>query len=255
MRPPWLSRGPNLRHALTVLAAAAGSLTFVLFVAAVAVAIAATLGTNGSASTWLLWGNVGQTFESVSAAFSGLAFIALVVTFRIQYKELRLQRMELEMQRKLMEESRTELHLAAEAELRKLHVQLIAMAIQDPALAAVWPDLGFSASPERNRQHLYSNLIVWHYWLARRIGGYSEEQVRSQLRYLFTSPLVREYWAAADFARAGISDEEDCDEWRFAQLVDEVYRSSVDPAPDPTDPRDPYPAPRDPLDPEKDKAP
>lgn len=54
---------------------------------------------------------VGDSFGSVNALFSGLAFAGLIYTILIQRKELALQREELRLQRAEMKDSRGELEL------------------------------------------------------------------------------------------------------------------------------------------------
>src|SRR5437773_6286573 len=100
---------------------------FMATVVVAGVGIPALVGTLAPARTWTLWGNVGQTFGSINTVFSGLAFIALVVTFLMQLQELRMQRTELYVQRDAMTKSHNELRRSAEADLRMLHMELIKM--------------------------------------------------------------------------------------------------------------------------------
>jgi hypothetical protein len=90
----------------------------------------------------------------------------------------------------------------AEADLRALHTNLMKMAMDDNDLAEVWPALRPGLRPRRNRQYLYANLIVQHAWLNIRIHEYTEAEMRNNLRYLFDSPVMREYWAATHAHRA-----------------------------------------------------
>jgi hypothetical protein len=170
---------------------------------------------------WTRWGNIGQTFESVNTVFSGLAFVALVVTFAIQFQELRMQRIELKMQREAMKASNGELHRSAEADLRTLHVELIRMAIDDPQLAAVWPEFEPGLSTERNRQYMYANLIIQHVWLNLQIGNYSNDEARGMLRYMLSNPIMRNYWRASESIRQWLVA--DTPEQLFARMVDDLY--------------------------------
>jgi hypothetical protein len=171
---------------------------------------------------WARWGNVGQTFESVNAVFSGLAFVALVVTFAIQFQELRMQRIELKMQREAMKASNGELHRSAEADLRALHVELIKMAIDDPQLAAVWPEIEAGLSTERNRQYMYANLIIQQVWLNLQIGNYSNDEARGMLRHMFSNVLMRNYWVASEESRRWLVAG--TPEHLFAKMVDDLSR-------------------------------
>jgi hypothetical protein len=184
------------------------------------VGITAVMSRSGSTSTWAVWANIGQTFESVNAVFSGLAFAALIVTFWIQLKELREQRLELQLQREAAKGSREELHRSAMAELRGLHIQLIRMSIDDPELAAVWPPIRPDLPASRNRQYLYANLILQHAWEGLRLAQASDSEIRAVMRYLFASPLLKEYWltSASERAKSAVST----DERRFAAFADDV---------------------------------
>jgi len=216
-----MSGGRYTRRTLIATVCVIALPVFALLVIGVAIGIAVTASRQATPASWNRWANVGQAFESVNALFSGLAFVALVVTFSIQYQELRMQRLELQMQREAMNKSNGELRRSAEADLRRLHVELIKMSINDPTLAAVWPDLKPDVDHERNRQFLYANLIIQHIRLNVQIGGASESEIRNTIRWLFNSPVIRDYWAAAADVRAQMIVEPT--ERQFADLADEIY--------------------------------
>ena len=121
-------------------------------------------------ATWSLWGAVGESFGALNAIFSGLALAALVVTFWLQFKELRSQRMELSLQRESLIQSHQELHRAAEVNIRHLHVDLMKMAIDDPVLAELWPLAHTGLAPECLRQYFYANLMLQH--IRRKISSH-----------------------------------------------------------------------------------
>jgi hypothetical protein len=125
------------------------------------------------------------------------------------------------MQREAMKASNGELHRSAEADLRTLHVELIKMAIENPELAAVWPEFEPGLSVERNRQYLYANLIIQQVWLNLRIGNYTNEEARDALRYLFSGPLMRDYWSASMPIRRWFVVG--TPEYRFSKMVDDLY--------------------------------
>ena len=187
-------------------------------------AVPSTTSTNSS--------NIGQGFESVAAIFSALGFAALVVTFLLQLKELQLQRSELENQRHEMSRTQGELHRSAEADLRRLHVELLKMAIQDEELGAVWFEPSAETSSFTNRrQFWYANLIYQHQRVALELGGYTDEHAKSALRRLFKSPLMRDYWRNSAEPRA-TTLVAGTPEWRFAQIADSVYSEYHDDPPD-----------------------
>jgi hypothetical protein len=197
------------------------SVTFVAALLATGIGMVAIVGRDGSAEVWHRWSDVGQAFGVLTSVFSGLALVALVITFWMQYKEIRAQRVELAVQRRSLMDAQTELFRTAEANLRTLHVGLLKMALDDAALAAVWPPAGPDLTAERNRQYMYANLVIQHAWLTVRVGNHTEAEMLSNLRYLFTSPLIREFWRATADVRNAILVP-GTPEYRFAQLADEI---------------------------------
>lgn len=182
------------------------------------------------ASTWQNWGNVGQAFEAVAAVFAAFGFAALVVTFLMQLKELQLQRKELSLQRHEMSQTQAELHRSAEADLRRLHVELLRMAIDDEELGAVWPDPDGQPHSAR-RQFWYANLIYHHQRLALELGQLDEEAISVILRWLFRNPIMREYWKSGAEPRAASLIRES-KEWQLAQLTDAICSEYDDEPPD-----------------------
>lgn len=205
-----------LRYGWLVILAAT---TFILvFGVAIDLIMSATL----PAKTWQNWSNIGQAFEAVAAVFAAFGFAALVITFLMQYKELQLQRQELALQRRAMSQTQAELHRSAEADLRRLHVELLRMAINDEGLAAVWPDP--DAHPhEVRRQFWYANLVYQHQRLAVELSDISEDSVALILRRLFRNPIMRAYWKVAAEARSA-DFVPGTKEWRFAQMTDAICR-------------------------------
>lgn len=219
-RSPEARGRRHRRRRAFILVAVAVAFLFVVFLGGIGVA--AALSHAADSKTWITWGNVGQTFESINAVFSGLAFAALIVTFWFQLKELREQRLELQLQREATLSSRDQLRRSAQADLRRLHVELLKMSIDDATLAQVWPEIEPGLSQERNRQYLYANLVLQHAWLALELDRYDEESVRTFVRYLFTSPLMRDYWLASRATRSmGTLDQQ---ELAFIELAEQVYR-------------------------------
>ncbi|HET9172196.1 MAG TPA: DUF6082 family protein [Actinospica sp.] len=220
-----------------MLSARNGALIFLAFALAttvVSVGITAVLASVFGQNLGDRMGTLGQIFESVNAAFSGLAFIALVVTFRLQYDELKLQRAELQNQHLAMDKSQGELHRSAEADIRTLHMRLIQMSMDDEDLAAVWPQYQGPVSPVRARQHNYSNLIIQHQRMLYELGYLDREDVLGVLRYLFTSALMRSFWEGQMVARQVI--RLDARDAAFYEIADTAFRDSAPPEP-PTPPR------------------
>ncbi|MEN3308181.1 MAG: hypothetical protein V7603_4383 [Micromonosporaceae bacterium] len=221
------ARGRRQSRALLL---ALGLVVFVIAVFLAGVGVAAALSHATNATTWNTWGNVGQTFESVNAVFSGLAFAALIVTFWIQLKELREQRLELQLQREAALSSRDELWRGTEVDLRRLHVQLVKMSIDDPVLASVWPPVAPGLSADVTKQYNYANLVLQHCRMSLELGYYSEDATRAVLAYLLSSQTVRDYWSSSRAAR--LAATVDVRELRFVSLVEEIHQQLAELAAD-----------------------
>ncbi|WP_326720241.1 MULTISPECIES: DUF6082 family protein [unclassified Streptomyces] len=151
---------------------------------------------NGDRRTAVERSSLGSYFDGVTAVFSGLALLLLVVTLFFQQRELRIQRQELALQRAELASSRNELRRSAEADLRGLHVQLTQMQMDDPSLAEVWNDYP-DVPPNELRQHLFANLTFGHYLLAYTWGGHTDEEMLLYARNLVRSPAFNLYWTAS----------------------------------------------------------
>jgi hypothetical protein len=186
------------------------------------VGVAATLGRRGNAADWSKWSNVGQTFGVLSSLISGLALAALVVTARVQFHEMRENRKELERQRLFLTRNHSELERTAEANRGLLHLEILKLAIDDPALAEVWPAFEPGLTIEQNRQYLYANIIYQFQRTWMKVGGHSDEEVLDAMRYLFTSPIIRDFWRAAAYARSSLVPG--TEEYGLARKVDVLWR-------------------------------
>lgn len=174
------------------------------------VLVAATVLLVGSLVVEHLIGSMGANGaghdQVLGVVISSLIFASMMVTFLMQRHELRLQRTEIAMQRETLARSQEALRCTAEANLRMLHIELQRMSIDDPDLASVWPPLVPGASHEENRRLIYANLVFQNVRLYMSVGSYPPERIEANLRYLFTSPAMREYWRAATFARSFVTD-------------------------------------------------
>lgn len=225
-----------LRRMFTVRNGALLFLAFCITTTVISTGITAVLALTLNSNLGARMGDLGQIFESVNAAFSGLAFIALVVTFRMQYYELKLQRGELQNQRHAMDKSQGALHRSVEADVRSLHMQLLKMSMDDEDLAAVWPQYTGPISAVRSKQNKYANLIMQHHRMIFEFGHYDAEDMKGQIRYLFTSPYMRSFWQGRMIARGVMNTIAPVDA-EFERLVDSVYLESEPPQP----PRPPRP--------------
>ncbi|MDG4821032.1 DUF6082 family protein [Asanoa sp. WMMD1127] len=190
----------RVRRVLSWTAALAVGVTLALILGLGAVSAIAETATG---QRWAELSNVGESFGLLNAIFSGLALAAVVVTFWMQFTELRSQRSELAVQRDALIQTQAELHRTAEASLRHLHVDLVKMSMNDPLLAAVWPRT--VSSDVRDRQYQYANLILQHHVLRLQISEFSEAELQRVFRYLFLSPIMREFWTDTANARAALA--------------------------------------------------
>ena len=186
---------PARRRGLLALLGAVALLTLVIVLVSAGVAAVALVDRVEGPEVWARWSEIGDSFGVLNGVLSGMALTALVITLWIQFRELSLQRAELRMQRDAIEHSSEELRRSADAGMRMLHFELIKMSILDPALADVWPDPKAGGDGARRRQLLYANLVFQHLALSMTLAGYTDDQVRENLRYVFSSALMREYWA------------------------------------------------------------
>jgi hypothetical protein len=210
-----------------------GSLFFLAFcigITLISVGITATLALVLNKDLQGKMGVLGQIFESVNAAFSGLGFIALVVTFRLQYDEFRLQRKELENQHSAMNKSQEQLRQSARCDIRGRHVELMRMSIGDEDLAEVWPDFRAGMSPRLKKQYAYANLIVQHQRMMHEVGFSDDADIRQLFHYLFTSPIMRNYWEDRMIARVVITSR-GSRERDFEELIDQAYNETRPPEP------------------------
>jgi len=226
-----------LRRMFTVRNGALLFLGFCLTTTIISVGITAVLAVVLGKGIGPQMGTIGQIFESVNAAFSGLAFIALVVTFRLQYDELKLQRAELQNQHQAMDKSQGALRRSAEADIRALHMQLIKMSMEDEDLAAVWPQYEGPISAVRSKQNKYVNLIIQHHRMLYAMSTYEKSEIVTSMRYLFASPIVRSYWEGSMIARR-VFEVSGNAEAEFDAIIDAVYRDTEPPKP-PNPPRRP----------------
>jgi hypothetical protein len=156
---------------------------------------------------WAMIGNLGQAYGFASAALSGLAFLAVAYSIRIQQRDSRA--------------FRREAH-------RPIHMELLRMAIEDPSLAGVTrPDP--SESLESKRRYLYANLYV-QFWRVNfaHTRVMNESDVKGEAQNLFSGEAGREYWKRSRagwliYERPGATARER----RFIELLDHVYEESV----------------------------
>ena len=184
--------------------------------------LVAFLGQRGDEQTWLRWSSVGEAFGAVNSIVSAIAVAVLVITWTLQSRDLRKQWAELTRQREILDETRAALCRSADADLRKLHVSLIRMAIDKPHLARVWPsDAAFEQTVRE--QHLYANLLLQHVWLQYTLGVATREEMVNNVRFLFASPEIRAFWRDTTYSRNSVYVE-NTDELTLAATANQIFQ-------------------------------
>lgn len=144
----------------------------------------------------------GQAYGFASALLSAAAFGAISYSIRLQVKESRLTRFEAH---------------------RPIHTELMAMAINDPALMAAWDVEACGFETLRRRVYLNLNIASWH---SKYLGGTtSDEVLQVASDSLFRGEAGRDYW---EWAR--LTWRRECqsrESLRFWQIVDAAYRAAL----------------------------
>lgn len=168
------------------------------------------------------WSEVGQALSPIGIFFSGIAFVAIAYTLLTQHRELQNQHDELSVA--LEEQSR-----ASEVAMRRLHTDLIKMAINDPELRTVWPDIT-PGSMSSKKDH-YCNLILNLQKLAYEARTIELTELRSALGYLMTSRDMYLFWKKVHSARVQVTGGDEAEDF-FTSEVDRAF-STASPPPRP----------------------
>jgi Family of unknown function (DUF6082) len=159
------------------------------------------------------WADIGQALSPVGVLFSGVAFVGIALTLTLQRRELQNQREELGI---IQEEQQR----SSEVALRQLHTDMIKMAIEDPELQAVWPDIapGIRAG---KREH-YCNLLLNLQKVAYETHTIQLAELRAALRFLMTSRDMRSFWNNVRPAREAVTGGDEAEDF-FTREVDAAY--------------------------------
>ncbi|GHA56013.1 hypothetical protein GCM10010372_65170 [Streptomyces tauricus] len=115
---------------------------------------------------------------------------------------LEAQTAELCLQRESSQEQHKTVQRSAEAAVRARHIQLLEMAMNDPALMRCWPIYGTASSDEGRKQFLYCNLIISHHCMCYELGYFTDDEVEQTLYHTFGNEIVRTFWEVTRPARA-----------------------------------------------------
>lgn len=167
------------------------------------------------------WSEIGQALSPVGIFFSGIGFLAVAFTLLTQRRELQNQHDELSIA--LEEQSR-----ASEVAMRRLHTDLIKMAIDDPELLTVWPDIA-PGNMSSKKDH-YCNLILNLQKLAYEARTIELAELRGALGYLMTSRDMYLFWSKVRSARLQVTSG-DKGEDLFTAEVDRAFDAASPPPP------------------------
>jgi len=110
----------------------------------------------------------------------------------------------------------------ADLAVRKMHAELIRMALANRHLAAVRPRIA-RPDPVTESQHMYASLLLQHVWAEYSAERSTREQMVNNVRYLFASSVIRDFWRATVNGRYRICIE-NSEQVEFVAVVDEVWR-------------------------------
>jgi len=122
----------------------------------------ALLAIQDSTDQWELLGWIGQSYGWTSAALSGIAFLGIAASLILQSREATANR---------------------EQNERNLHQSLLRLAMEDPLYMEVWMPAGLKENHDWQRQHMYVNLVLSHWysnWLTGAISTTEGSSVGSK---------------------------------------------------------------------------
>ncbi|BCJ54210.1 hypothetical protein Asp14428_56850 [Actinoplanes sp. NBRC 14428] len=164
--------GAIVRWRLTYAAKFAFATSLLLFVlSAIVYSPFIMKGLAGERIDWESLSDVGQAYGGMSAVLAGLALCGVGSSLTLQQRQTRQDRASGERQR---------------------HLELIKLAIDHPEFLEV-VDIDLFKDP-RSAALMYANLSVGHWLAAWELGEIDDQELRSNLRTFFRSPLSRAWW-------------------------------------------------------------
>jgi hypothetical protein len=110
--------------------------------------------------------------------------------------------------------------------MRQLHADLIKMAIEDPELQSVWPDIAPGVAG--SKKDLYCNLILNLQKVAYETHTIELAELRGALRFLMTSHDIYLFWKKVRAARVQVTGTDQGEDF-FTSEVDQAFRQSSPP--------------------------
>ncbi|MEV4252498.1 DUF6082 family protein [Spirillospora sp. NPDC049652] len=159
---------------------------------------------------------IGQTYGAASALLAVLALIGISVSLVLQARETKATR---------------------EQAVRAVHTDLLRMAMEDEVYRRAWGPYFAAGDSERQRQHMYINLIVSNWQMRWGLRDLSEQHLRATAHVLLSGEPGQRFWAEGRELRLRAVNGRR--ERRFHQILDEEYQHARR---DPARPHAPLPA-------------
>jgi hypothetical protein len=97
------------------------------------------------------------------------------------------------------------------------------MAIEDPELQSVWPDVAPGVAG--SKKDLYCNLILNLQKVAYETNAIELAELRGALRFLMTSPDMYEFWKRARAARVQVTGSDESEDF-FTTEANRAFEES-----------------------------
>jgi hypothetical protein len=163
---------------------------------------------------------IGQTYGAASALLAVLALIGVSVSLVLQAREAK---------------------AAREQTVRAVHTDLLRMAMEDQVYRRAWGPYFAAGDSDRQRQHMYVNLIISNWQMRWDLRDISEQHLRATAHVLLSGEAGQRFWAEGRELRLRVVGSRR--ERRFHQILDEEYQHARH---DPARPPAPFPDDEDP---------
>jgi hypothetical protein len=154
---------------------------------------------------WARMSDVAETFGAIATLIGALTLGGVAVSLMMQARDNKLNR----------EQTR-----------RSFHLNLYAMAFDDPSLLECWGEVvPPSYSHDEHRQHVYVNQIVSFWSMLHKVDELPEDELRQLTAALFKRDPGRRYWHVAGPYRRALRGSRRTRE--FVAIVDDEYRKAT----------------------------
>lgn len=143
---------------------------------------------------------VETTLSVIATMISSIALIGVAAGLILQSRQLHANRLQVE---------------------REIHLEIIKLAIENPALDASIYEREYAEADIPKAS--YINLLMHNWQTSYALRTVNDEAVALEARYLFKSEFARKWWKQSGFffdAEAGTRNEK-----KFYQIVDATFRS------------------------------